>query len=326
MPASQRRQRADRRDQRRPRAWASARAVAIPTRRPVNVPGPDPDRDPLDPLPAAGPLARRLDLGRAASAAWRGPPVVAGPARRSPTSSPPIVDRDRRVGGRRVEAEDAAGAVIGRQTRRSDPVDDQEVRQMKLERSQASDAATLGRARDRRPRRALGAAAATTTTTRPRDDIREEIEQAGEDAQDEAEQLSEDIAGGRRGDRRRRAGGGRGHQGRGRGDSRTTSSDDRRRAATTHDQLDERRGRLTRLLSGRDLDLAPVAAGVADRRRRPATRTPGGELELRRPLGPLDEGDRVRASGSRRAGPAPRRRVPRAGRGRGARPEPRAPR
>ncbi len=39
-----------------PRAWARARAVAIPMRSPVNVPGPGPDRDPVDRLPA--------DLGR----------------------------------------------------------------------------------------------------------------------------------------------------------------------------------------------------------------------------------------------------------------------
>ena len=67
---------------------------------------------------------------------------------------------------------------------------------------------------------------------------------------------------------------------------------------------------------GGQLDLAPVAAGVARAGPRACDGRPGRLGEC----GPLDEGDAVGRPGSRRAGPDPRPRGPRGGRGRGGRP------
>ena len=88
-----------------PRACASARAVETPIRRPVNEPGPDPDRDRSIRGPAAGRSDRLLDRAEQHRAVQRG-------GRRRPagrglsTGSRAAGHRDRRVRRGGVEAED----------------------------------------------------------------------------------------------------------------------------------------------------------------------------------------------------------------------------
>ena len=104
-------------------ARASARAVATPIRRPVNVPGPDAHGDRVEVAQVAPAAPSTWSIAGSSSAEWPGrPSSAAGSASRSNGSAPfGGQQRDaRRVGGG-VEAEQRHSIVNTRRSRRSAP-------------------------------------------------------------------------------------------------------------------------------------------------------------------------------------------------------------